>query len=357
MPSRRVALALLAFALADLRLPAQDPAPPQSTAPTLTVQSQLVLVPTEVRTRHGDILFGLGASDFTLTADGVPQRVRLNDSGNPVPLSLVVLVQCSRDAWREGPKIRGLGTMVDAIVGAGPARVAVVDFGKELELLTGLTADPDRRDAAFHRLEPCFDDPGAGIFDALAYANRLLDRDRATGRRVILLISETRDHGSLAKPAAVIEALNRSDTLVDAVAFSPGRDAVVEDIKTADGATGSIIGLVGMAIQALRKNAPKEFAHETGGEYINFATENGFDRSLNTLANRVHNAYELSFVPRFPPNSPSLGPGLHTLAVHVPKYPDAVVAHRAGLLVGLGPLIRGRPPLSIPRLPVASAPP
>lgn len=330
MWSHRAAL-FVAAALSVLSpglLPAQDQ-PPQSTAPTITVQSQLVLVPTLVRTKSGDTIYGLQADDFTITADGVPQRVRLDDSGKPLALSLVVLVQCSRDAWREGPKIQGLATMVDAIVGDSPARVAVVDFGKELELLTGLTSDPDKREAAFHRLEPCFDDPGAGIYDALSYANRLLDRDHATGRRVILMISETRDHGSLAKAASVIQALNRSNTVVDSVAFSPGRDAVTEDLKTADGATGSFIGLLGMAIQALRKNAAKEFAHETGGEYINFASKNGFDRSLNTLANRLHNGYQLSFVPHFPPGSPGLEPGLHAVEVHVPKYPDAVLEHRA----------------------------
>ena len=89
-------------------------------ATTITVQSQLVLVPTEVRTKKGDNIYGLHAGDFAIEADGVPQRVQLDESGDPVPLSLVVLVQCSRTAFREGPKIRGLGTMVDAIVGGAP---------------------------------------------------------------------------------------------------------------------------------------------------------------------------------------------------------------------------------------------
>ena len=206
-----------------------DPSPqsPAAAAPNIVVQSQLVLVPTEVRTRKGDTIYGLHAEDFTVTADGISQRVRLDDSSNPLPLSLVVLVQCSRDAWREGPKIQGLSTMVDAIVGAAPARVAVVDFGRELELLTGLTADLDKRDAAFHKLQPCFDDPGSGIFDALSYANRLLDRDHATGRRVVLMISETRDHGSLAKPASVIEALNRSNTIRSRIAFTTGTNSAL----------------------------------------------------------------------------------------------------------------------------------
>ncbi|MGI4828700.1 MAG: VWA domain-containing protein [Janthinobacterium lividum] len=302
-----------------------------SQAPTtiLTVQSQLVLVPTEVRTKKGgENIYGLHAEDFTVEADGVPQRVQLDESGAPVPLSLVVMVQCSRTAFREGPKIRGLATMVDAIVGGGPAKVAVVDFGTEPELLTGLTADPDKRDRAFAQLQPCDDDGGVATYDAVAYGNEILERAHAPGRRVVLLVSETRDHGSLSKPDKTIAALNRTNTVVDAVAFSPARDEVIEDAKTQDGATGGIIGLVLMAVQALRKNAPKEFARETGGEYINFSNEKGFDRSLNTLANRIHNGYQLSFVPHFPADSAGSAPGLHALKVRVPKYPDAVIEHR-----------------------------
>ena len=306
--------------------PAQEQAPASSN--TITVQSQLVLVPTEVRTKKGDNIYGLHADDFTIEADGVPQRVQLDESGEPVPLSLVVLVQCSRTAFREGPKIRGLGTMVDAIVGGAPGQVAVVSFGTEPDLVSGLTADPDKREEAFAKLQPCYDDGGVSTYDALAYGRWLLDRAHAPGRRVILLVSETRDHGSLAKPASLIESLNRSNTVVDAVSFSPGRDEMVEDTKSTDGAAGGVIGMALMAVQAMRKNAPKELARETGGEYINFSNDKGFDRGLNTLANRVHNGYQLSFVPHFAPDTPGNAPGLHTVRVRVPKYPDAVVEHR-----------------------------
>ena len=327
-PRIRLPLAFLLGSAAAHGLRAQEPPAPATPTPPITVQSQLVLVPTEVRTRKGDTIYGLHAEDFTVEADGVPQRVRLDETGDPVPLSLVVVVQCSRDAFREGPKIRGLSTMVDAMVGGAPAKVAVADFGTEPELLTNLTADPNQREQAFAKLQPCYDDGGAGVYDAVAYGNWILERAHAAGRRVILLVSETRDHGSVGKAAGIIESLNRANTVVDAVAFSPGRDALVEDAKTADGATGSVMGVALMAVQALRKNAPREFARETGGEYINFSNQNGFDRGLNTLANRLHNAYALSFAPHFPPDSPATGPGLHELRVHVPKYPDAVIKAR-----------------------------
>lgn len=329
-------LAFCAFAgllhIAVVSSPAQatkPPAPaPQQSIPTITVQSNLVLVPTEVRTKKGENIYGLHADDFTIEADGVPQRVLLDQDATPAPLSLAVLVQCSRSAIREGPQIKGLATMVDAIVGGAPARVAVADFGTDPELLTGLTANPAQRDRAFSLIEPCDDEPGAGIFDALSFANRLMDREHANGRRIVLLVSETRDQGSKTKAASIIETLNRSNTVVESVSFSPGREDMKEDLRTSDGAGGGLLGLALMAVQALRANAPKELARETGGEYINFGSENAFDNGLNSLANRVHNAYQLSFQPHFPPDSPGSAPGLHNLKVRIPKYPDAVIKFR-----------------------------
>jgi hypothetical protein len=82
-----------------------------------------------------------------------------------------------------------------------------------------------------------------------------------------------------------------------------------------------------MAVQALRKNAAKEFARESGGEYLNFGSQNKFDMGLNSLGNRMNNYYLLSFVPRFPVGTPEAGP-LHTLKVKVPVYPSATIRHR-----------------------------
>ena len=93
----------------------------------------------------------------------------------------------------------------------------------------------------------------------------------------------------------------------------------------------NLIPLVVMAVEATRKNAPKEFAGLSGGEYINFTTQRGFDRSLSTLSNPVHNYYLLSFVPKFPSDaagSQAATPGLHRLSVKTPDYPSVTVRHR-----------------------------
>ena len=303
--------------------PAGDAAPT-----TIQVQSQLVLVPTSVELGK-DTLYELQASQFVVEDNGVPQRVRLDETDDTArPLSLVVAVQCSRSAEAEFDKIRGLPTMIEAITGDAPAEVAIIQFGTGEELLAGFTHDLQTRDKALNKLRPCDYDGGATIFDAVDYANTLLEAHKATGRRAVLLISEPRDHGSETKPEAVIKELGRSNTVVDAVAFAPGRDEVVDDLKHGGGS--GIMGLLFMGVQALRKNAPKEFTRMSGGEYINFATQKGFDKGMVSLANHVHNFYMLSFVPRFPPDpkGTASAPGLHRITVKIPEYPSAIIRHR-----------------------------
>jgi VWFA-related protein len=305
------------------------PAAPDTdaTTQTLTVQSNIVFVPTTVRTRKGDILYGLKADQFVVEADGVPQAIKLDESDDVRPIALAVVVQCSREYAMEYDKIRGLSTMVDNLLGGAPSQVAVMDFGTSPELITNFTTNIVRRERALNSITPCDDDPKAAIFDAVKAANDLFARMDPRGRHVILLVSETRDHGSKSKADQTIRELGRTDTVVDAIAFSPGRDEIVEDVKHSDGANGGPIGLILMAVQALRKNAPKEFSRESGGEYINFGSQNKFDMSLNSLANRVDNYYLLSFQPKFPPGKGAEG-NLHTIKLSVPEYPSAKIQHR-----------------------------
>ena len=317
----------------SLGLHAQTADQSQPPPTTLQVQSQLVLVPTTAETSKGEVLYGLKASQFLTEDNGVRQEVRLEDTTDDArPLSLVVVVQCSRSAEREFPKLRGIATMITALVGEAPTDTAVVQFGTGEELLSGFTRNPSARDSALSKLAPC-DDIGDTIFDAVDYANTLLDSHHAPGRRVILLISETRDHGSETKPQEVIRALGRSNTVVDTVSFSPVKSQLIDELEHGSPAGDSInlLPLVVMSVEATRKNAPKEFAALSGGEYINFTTQRGFDRSLDTLSNHVHNYYLLSFVPKFPADaqgSHAATPGLHRLSVKVPDYPSATVRHR-----------------------------
>lgn len=339
-------LALLSpFAIAQTTPPAPTQTPPQPDTPySLSTESNLVFVPTEVRTKRGELIFGLKANQFVLEDSGKQQQIHLEEDLGNDGLSLVVVAQCSGAAAEELQKLRGLPTMLDALTGGAPHEIAVVTYGDDPTLVGDFTADPNVLSTGLAEIKPC-DETHVRTFDAVAYANSLLDRRPASMRHAILLLSETRDHGSHTDAKQLIASLGRSNTVVDAVAFSPGRDEVLEELKHGGG--GGILEIFLLALNSLRKNAAHELAILSGGEYSNFTSQKGFDQSLNRLANRIHNFYNLSFQP---PAS-STEPGFHPLRVTVPDYPDAVIRARRSYWSGPPPATDAPDP------PPASAPP
>jgi VWFA-related protein len=325
---RALVLTLPVMAVAGV---AQSTTVPQAEQPyTLRSQANVVLVPTTVRVKSGDVLYGLKAEQFVVEDNGVPQTIHLDEDTDSLGLTLVVLVQCSRAAMMEFTKFSGLGTMVDALVGGAPRQIAVASYGKEATLLNDFSAEPEATSAALGHLEPC-EDSEAATFDAVGWASALLDERKDHNRHAILLISETRDHGSHKKPADVIASLGRTNTVVDAVSFSPGKTEILNDLRYGGGS--GPIGLMVMAVNSAKKNAPRTLAGLSGGEYINFTTQKGFDNGLHQLGNRIHNYYLLSFTPQAAANGEPTA-GLHSIRVRVPEYPDARIGSRQSYFSG-----------------------
>ena len=308
--------------------------PSQDTAPltTLSTSTSLVYVPVQVQTKKGDTIYTLRPDQFTLEDNGTPVKFRLEDDPDAQGLSLVIVVQCSRTAFEQFDRMRGLAVMVDDLTGGAPRQVAVVSYGAEPQLVARFSSNSANIDSNMGLLQPCEDGANATL-DAVAYAQKLFDDPAAHNksaplaaarrfRRAILLIGETRDHGSSTKPASVVAALGRSNTVVDAVSFNPGKTSIVDSLIHGRFGPG-YLGLLVMAVEALRKNVPHTLAELTGGEYTNFTTQKGFDAGIHRLANHIHNYYLLSFTPAQPSS-----PGLHRLEVKVPDYPDAAIRSR-----------------------------
>ena len=158
---------------------------------TLTTTSSLVRVPTMVRTKSGDPVFTLKASDFVVTDDGVPQTITVDEDTGSQPLALVVVVETGGAGARHLDQTNRLPTFVDAIVGGVEHRVAVVTFDSEPFLLQSFTSDPDHIREATHNFEA--GNNGAAILDALQFSTDLLRSQPTRFRRAILLISEDLD--------------------------------------------------------------------------------------------------------------------------------------------------------------------
>lgn len=308
----------------------QISAPQDSQPYTLRTQSNIVLVPTTVQTKHGELIYALNASQFVVEDNGVPQTIHLDEDTDALGLTMIVLVQCSRSAVMQSARIAGLATMIDSIAGGAPRQIAVADYGETPELLGKFSSDPGRTADALAQMQPC-DDSEAATIDAVAWATKMLEARDDHNRHVILLVSETRDHGSKTKAAQAIADLGRTNTVVDSVAFSPGKSEVIDDLHYGGGS--GPLGLLVMAVNALKKNAAHELAALSGGEYTNFTTRKGFDEGLLRLTNHVHNYYLLSFQPQpGPDGNPS--PGMHSIRVKVPDYPGAHLKFRESYFSG-----------------------
>lgn len=284
---------------------------------TLHARSSLVLVPTLVEDSSGSPVFDLIAKDFLVTDNGVPQKIHLDAESDQAPMSVVVLVQTGGSALREFRKMAGLPTMVEAMAGATQNRIAVVAFDSQPRELLDFSSSPAAINQAFSTIEP--GDGGAAIFDSVWYAVDMLQDEPPQNQRVIVLVSETRDHGSRTPIQNVIEKIGRANVVIYSLAFSPSREDLLD--FSGAGNSANLIPLIHMAIAALHKNAAAAIPRMTGGEYFRFNQQKDLDRQMGLLANQVHNRYMLSFQPS------DSTPGLHQLKVElVPSIAARVLA-------------------------------
>jgi VWFA-related protein len=299
-----------------------------STLPQETIlrsQSNIVLVPALVKDQLGGIVYGLEAKDFIVEDDGVEQPVRLDEAPEGQPISLVVAIQRGRRAYAEFPRMQGLKSMLDPLFTLGTARVAVVEFDSHVDLTRNFTKDATLAEDDLRNLQQ--GDDGATILDAVDYSVKLLQKESEERLRVLLLISETRDHGSHAKIGDTVAAIGQSNAVMYALAFSPSLSNILD---TGRGTNMNemhngvdILDLAYRTAQAMRKNVPSTIASMTGGEYELFATRKKFEVRVNDFTNHLHSRYLLSFAPKNP------HPGLHQIRVRLKEAAEGTVLARS----------------------------
>lgn len=286
--------------------------------PTFRARSNVVTVPVLVRDVQGQAVYGLQASNFIVQDEGVAQTVVMDEAAESEPISMVIALQTGRRAFREFPRMRGLAAMLNPVFVQPESRVALVEFDGAVTLAQNFSHSPVGIDAALQQIEP--GDGRASILDAVKFSVRLLDESPQRHRRVLLLISETRDHGShAAKIEDVVQAVGNTNVVVYALPFSPSWSQVLDTERGSnrdEGRTsGDLLAPLMMASQAVHRNTPRAIASMTGGEYELFSSRKSFERLLTDFTNHLHSRYLLSFEPKDP------HPGLHEIEVRL-KEPE-----------------------------------
>lgn len=323
---------LLWVALAARWGGAQQPLPPPepprtlpsgSDSSTIRVTTNEVLVPTLVEKKGGGILYGLKPSDFVLEDNGLPQRIHVQEEMDTTPVSLVIAVELGGASALEFGKVAKLGPLLDLFLADQRSQVALMGFDSAPHLIHDYTHSSDDLNQALQHLQP--GDGGGAILDTISSGVDLLETQPKEYRRVLLLISEERDHGSKhTKPVQLIEKIGRSNVLVLSVSFSPAKAEFLHDVKdSGDERYLNMVSALVAALKAFKKNVAKEIALESGGEYTTFTGDKGFEQRVVDAARHVRNRYLITFSPSDPT------PGLHTIHVRTTEDYGARIVARA----------------------------
>jgi VWFA-related protein len=314
--------------------PIEPPKPMPSTqqGPSATIQTTTteVLVPTLVE-KHGQVIYGLKQKDFVLEDDGVAQKIHVQQEMDTAPVALVVAVELGGASVLEFGKLAKMGPLLDLFMVDPRSRAALVGFDSGQHLICDFTHSSTELNQALNNLQP--GDGGDAILDTVSYAVSLLETEPQGYRRVLLLISEERDHGSKhAKPEQVIRQIGRSDVLVLSVAFSPAQAELASSFGSDNeaGPAANLMAPLLMLIRGMRKNVVKEISDMSGGEYTTFTGDKRFEQRVVNAARDVRNRYLITFSPSNP------APGLHTIKVRTVEDYGAKIVARSDYWYGSG---------------------
>jgi len=295
--------------------------------PTIKTNVPLVLVPVTVTDKKGVSIDGLSVDDFILTDDGVRQTVRMDTSDTVLaPISLVVAVQCSGISAAVLTRINRVGGMIQPLVVGERGRAAVIAFDDEVRVFQDFTSDSTKIRVAFEKIQPRVIRKGH-LLDAIAESVQMLETRPESSRRVLLILSESRDRGSKMKLAPVIEMAQRAGVTVYPATYSTQATAWTAKPEDSPPMPGEpdYLGAIGELVRMGKTNDTDAFARATGGRHLSFETLKGLEETITRAGEEIHSQYLLSFVPQQTKNE-----GYHRIEVAVTSHPEAMIRARPG---------------------------
>ena len=286
----------------------------------------LVVTPATVTDKHGRLVDGLEESDFIVLDNGKPQTVRMDTSDVALtPISLVIAVQATEVSGPALAKIRKVGSLIEPLLTGERGEAAILSFTGEIRPLQDFTHDAGRISAAFRNLKTGGDQ--AHTIDAVAGAIERLRGRPPNSRKIVLLISESRDRGSKASLPDVLQSAQRSNVTIYPLTFSVHATpwtAKPQDAPPTSG--GGILTAIVELARLGKTNAAEEMARFTGGRRVSFLTQRGLEGDIARLGEELHSQYLLSFAPAQLEGDTDF----HSLEVSVKNRPELVIQARPG---------------------------
>ena len=277
----------------------QDPKKKEGQAPqpapgdqVIRVGVDLVSVTFSVTNRRGKYVTGLGPDDFAPFEDGVRQAVRDFTTETNLPLRIGLLIDTSssirtRFQFEQEAAIDFLHT----VLRPKTDRAFVISFDAEPQLVQDLTGDPTDLAEAIRDLRP---GGGTTLDEAIYLASKMKmnesqDEQGRTFRKLLIVLSDGNDTGSLVTREEALEMARRHDVTIFTVSTSAMPIKYSEKSMELQNPC-KVMGQEGDKV--LRR-----YAKATGGtSYCPFNTID-VARSFERIANELRSQYTITYTP------------------------------------------------------------
>jgi len=302
---------------------------------------RFVLAPTTVTDRDGRYVSDIQPHEFRLVDRGKEQKLRVDLAFQP--LEIVVCIQANNTVEPVLDKIKQIGPLLENLVLGEKGQAAIIAFDHRIRTMQEFTNDGALFKKALAKINA--GSTTSAMNDAVIAAARMLKNRPNDHRKVILLISETRDKGSEAKTRQalldlqfgniVVYSVNinrlvtslltkaqppRPDPLPPGARHMPAGSLVTPE--TISQQTGIYNGnVVPLAVEVLRQvkgifvdNQLEVFTKFTGGSERSFLTYKDLERVIADIGEELHSQYMISYSP----NNTEEG-GFHPITVEVAR--------------------------------------
>ena len=295
-----VDLPAVSLATGDLTLTTAKSVWPEYTIRTTVPEVRLQFT---VSDEHGRVLKAISSEDLQIIDNrlAIP-RIRDFSRTEDLPLEVGILLDVSDSVAKIAQRQQQVAQLfLSRIARPATDHVALMAFSSELTVWQRSTAELDMLNRALRRI------PQRGyttyVYDSVYHA--CVDHfapppsDRPA-QRILLLISDGEDTGSLRALADAISAAQRSEIQIYAVSVHPARQAPRGD-------------------KVLR-----QLADSTGGQMYVVWTEKDFPALISSMEQQLRTQYFVSFQPV------DQTPGFHTVQIHLAGGGKLQVRSRRG---------------------------
>lgn len=315
--------------------------------PRFATRAHEVVVPVSVVTKSGKPLDDLQASDFIVLNDGKPQTVRMiSRDSDGLPIYAVIVLQADSGSEAALAKIRKTGSVISSYITndmetGKQSLAAVVTASDKVQVEQNFTADAKVLEDVLAKISGSGN--AARVLDAVSVACDLLAARKEAARRIVVLISESRDRQSKSHFADVVTKAQRDEVAIYTISYSAYATAFTQKASErqpppdepglydpAAGGGGIPLLAIGIELARLAKmNTAQALAESTGGAHTKFTTLHGVEAQLSEIGTEIHNRYTLTFVP-----PEKQAEGFHQVSVSLRKPGNWRIHARAGYWTG-----------------------